>query len=256
LILKDSVVLLTGASSGIGAALAKKLIQGQSNVVLTALPSAHFPTQQHPNLLQIPGDITDSGFCQNLVEQAILHFGRVDVLINCAGIGLYGGVTDAPLDLARKMFDLNVWAPCELIELVAADMKKRNRGSIVNLGSVAGFVGLQWAPHYSASKAALHSLNDALRRELRGTGIQVLRICIGVVKTDFRKHVLGGKPPSDVEKIRFLVTPEQVADTIISGIESNSSVRYVPGLLSRAFVAMNFFTPGLMDWYLTRNYRQ
>ncbi len=242
------VVLITGASQGIGAALAGRYRQRGFRVALTALPSPDFPEQASPDCLTVHGDLTADDFADELVGRVVDHFGRIDILVNNAGVGLYAPPTEAPLPLVKKLFDLNVFAPLRLAQLVAPVMRKQGGGVIVNLGSVGGGVSLPWAALYCASKFALHAINDSLRRELRGDGIHVMKVCPGIVATGFRDHVLAGKAPGGVEDIKRVVTPEQVADGIVRGVERRRLNVYVPWL-SKVFMSVDFVTPRVMDWY-------
>jgi short-subunit dehydrogenase len=156
------------------------------------------------------------------------------------------------MDLLRRMFDVNFVAPLLLSQLVIPAMRRQRSGTIVNIGSVAGDVALHWTAGYCASKSALHSVTDSLRRELRRDGIRVVKVCPGIVATDFRKNVLAGIPPPAVSNLRLVVSPEAVAKAVMRGVRSHSSQTiYVPGI-GRVFTAMQHFTPWLMDWYLDR----
>jgi short-subunit dehydrogenase len=131
-------------------------------------------------------------------------------------------------------------------------MRRQGSGTIVNLGSVAGNVSMPWAFGYSASKFAMHALDDSLRRELRSEGIRVVKVCPGIVDTRFRQNVLGGSVPGQLTDLRPLVSAERVAKVIFKAVDSRSSgTVYVPHI-GRLFSAMEHFCPWLMDWYLAR----
>lgn len=245
------VAIITGASGGIGAALVDLFRKQGVRLALTALPSTDFPEQATPECLAVAGDLTAEGFADDLVGRVLDHFGRIDYLVNNAGVGLYAPPTEAPLPLAKKLFDLNVFAPLRLAQLVAPVMRRQGGGVIVNIGSVGGGVSLPWAALYCASKFALHAVNDSLRRELRGEGIHVMKVCPGIVATGFRDHVLAGKAPGGVEQIRRVVTPEQVAAGVWKGIQRRSRNVYVPWL-SKVFMGVDFVAPRVMDWYCQR----
>jgi short-subunit dehydrogenase len=248
------VVLITGASQGIGAALAGRYRRLGARLALAALPSPDFPEQSSPDCLVVHGDLTSDGFAGELVRRVMDHFGRIDILVNNAAVGLYAPPSEAPLPLVKKLFDLNVFAPLRLAQLVAPLMRRQGGGVIVNIGSVGGAVSLPWAALYCASKFALHAINDSLRRELRGDGIHVMKVCPGIVATGFREHVLAGRAPGGVEDIQRIVTPEQVADRILWGIERRRLNVYVPWL-SKAFMTLDFAAPRVMDWYCRRKGR-
>ncbi len=245
----NKVVLITGASEGIGASCARLLRERGAKLSLTALPNGAFIDSEEANQIVTAGDLTSAATRASIVERTLRHFGRIDVLINNAGVGQYGYPSEVDTEISKKMFDVNVFSALALTQLVLPDMKKRGSGSIVNIGSVGGKVGLPWAVMYCATKWAMHCLSDSLRRELRGTGVHVMKVCPGIVDTKFRDHVLAGKAPTNVENIRRVVSPDQVAAGLIRGVEGNKQTVFVPkiGLL---FTSADFFAPKVMDWYL------
>jgi short-subunit dehydrogenase len=245
------VALITGASEGIGAALASLFREQGMRLALTALPAPDLSEYKSPEQLVVPGDLTADGFAEDLVGRVLDHFGRIDILVNNAGIGLYAPASEAPLALVRKLFELNVFAPLRLAQLVAPTMRRQGRGVIVNMGSVGGGVSLPWAALYCASKFALQAVNDSLRRELGGAGIHVMKVCPGIVATAFRDHVLAGKAPVGVVRIRRVVTAQQVAESVWRGIQHRRHNVYVPWL-SKVFVGIDFVAPRVMDWYCRR----
>jgi short-subunit dehydrogenase len=245
------VALITGASEGIGAALVDVFRKQGMRLALTALPAPYFHEQASPDCLAIAGDLTADGFADELVDRVLDHFGRIDILVNNAGVGLYAPPSQAPLALVRKLFELNLFAPLRLAQLVAPAMRRQGSGVIVNMGSVGGGVSLPWAALYCASKVALHAVSDSLRRELGGAGIHIMKVCPGIVATAFRDHVLAGKAPVNVVRIRRVVTAQQVADAVWSGIQRRKRNVYVPWL-SKVFIGVDFVAPRVMDWYCRR----
>jgi NAD(P)-dependent dehydrogenase (short-subunit alcohol dehydrogenase family) len=252
MLLDGKVVLITGASQGIGAACVKAFRAENARLVLNALPDGlldRFAAQK--DTLLCPGDLTDTAVRQKFVDLALERFGRVDVLVNNAGVGLYAPPSTVPIDLARRMFDLNVFVPLALGQLVMPHMRQQRSGAIVNVGSVGGYVSLPWAVMYCASKFALHAVNDSQRRELLRDGVRVSKVCPGIVETDFRDHVLGGVAPPKVADIKRVVTPEQVAGTIVRAAKTGAHTLYVPQI-GRAFTALDAISSRVMDWYLMR----
>ena len=243
------VVLITGASQGIGASCAKLIGQRGARLALTALPSEDFQEEESDSRLVIPGDITSDKTRSSVVERTIGRFGGIDVLINNAGVGQYGYPTVVDTEISKRMFDINVFSALALTQLVVPGMKARRSGTIVNLGSVGGKVSLPWAVMYTATKWALHCVDDSLHRELSGTGIRVMKVCPGIVDTKFRDHVLAGTAPGRVEDIRRVVSPDQVASAIIRGVERGKRTVFVPKI-GAVFTSLDFFAPRVMDWYL------
>lgn len=247
----EKVVLITGASDGIGASCATLIRQRGAKLALTALPSEGFANSVSASQLIVTGDITSAKTRIAVVEQTFDRFGRVDVLINNAGVGQYGYPTQVDVEISKRMFDVNVFSALALTQLVVPHMRKRRSGTIVNIGSVGGKVSLPWAVMYCATKWALHCIDDSLHRELSGTGIRVMKVCPGIVDTKFRDHVLAGSAPRRVEDIRRVVTADQVALAIIRGLENGKRTVFVPKI-GFIFTSLDFFAPRMMDWYLRR----
>jgi short-subunit dehydrogenase len=245
------VALVTGASGGIGSACVRQFLQAGWRVSATALPGPTLERLGGRDVLVVPGDITSAPVRRDIVEQTLDRYGRIDVLVNSAGVGLYASPTGVPLDLMSRLFEVNVFAALAMAQAVIPTMRYMGSGSIVDIGSVAGFSSLPWAAAYCASKSALHSVNDALRRELRADHIHVMKVCPGIVDTNFRSNVLGGVAPAKVASIRTVVAPEAVAAAILKGIENRRQTVYIPEI-GRLFRLVEFISPRLMDWYLGR----
>jgi short-subunit dehydrogenase len=245
------VVLITGASGGIGAACARQFIRAGWKVSVTALPGSDLESLAGPDVLIVPGDITSDAVRSRILERSLDRFGRVDVLVNNAGVGLYASASSGPQDLTLRLFEVNVFAALAMAQMVIPSMRRLGSGSIVNIGSVAAFASLPWAAAYCASKSALHSLNDALRRELQRDNIHVMKVCPGIVETNFRSNVLAGAAPEKVAGIRSVVTPEAVAAAILRGIANRRQTVYVPEI-GRLFRLVEFVSPRFMDWYTSR----
>lgn len=226
--LRDKVVIVTGASQGLGEAVARELQKKGALLSLSALPEPGFEERAGDRCLVTPGDLTDGRVRSSVVERTLDRFGRVDALINNAGVGLYAPPSIVDLDLARRLYELNVFAPLALAQLVIPHFRRQGSGSIVNIGSVGGFVSLPWAVMYCSSKFALHAISDSLRRELSQEGIHVMKVCPGIIETKFRDHVLAGHAPARVTDIKRVVTPEQVARGVVRGMERRSRTVYVP----------------------------
>jgi len=245
----EKVVLITGASEGIGASCAKLIGQRGAKLSLTALPGGEFQPEESSSRIVIPGDITSAATRQEIVEKTIDRFGRIDVLINNAGVGQYGYPTEVDTEISKRIFDINVFSALALTQLVVPHMRARKSGTIVNMGSVGGKVSLPWAVMYCATKWALHCVDDSLHRELMGTGIRVMKVCPGIVDTRFRDHVLAGTAPGRVENIRRVVSPDQVAAALIRGVERGKRTVFIPKI-GFVFTSLEFFAPRVMDWYL------
>jgi short-subunit dehydrogenase len=241
------VTLITGASEGLGAACAAEFARAGARLSLTARSEEGLRRAGGPDALITAGDLTVESARRAAVERTIERFGRIDILINNAGVGLYRPSWSTPMDEARRMWELNFFAALGMAQLVAPHMRERRSGAIVNVSSIAGKFTLPWLPLYSASKSALGGWTEALRMELRRDGIHAMLVCPGYVKTEFHRHAMGGKPPGKVAAgKRFAISPEDCAREIRRGVERRARTVMAPrsGWL---LVAAGLLFPGLVE---------
>jgi short-subunit dehydrogenase len=242
------VVLITGASEGIGAACADVFRRRGAKLALIARSKDKLERVAGSDALAFSGDLTIEDDRRRFVEAALARFGCIDILINNAGVGLYSPSWQAPLSEVRKMYELNLFAALGMIQLVVPHMRQRSSGFVVNVSSIAGKVTLPWLTLYSASKYALGSLTDGLRMELKRDGIQAMTVCPGYVSTKFQDHILMGRVPEAVQKSNlFRITAQQCAEAIARGVEKNSRVVVTPRIAGWIFVAMERLFPGFID---------
>ena len=191
----DRVVLIYRCVARYRSGLRREIRQEGWKVGGVALPNKEFERRESESVLSISGDITLEEVRQTAVSEAIRRFGRIDVLVNNAGIGLYASASDTSPDLFLRLLETNLFAALALTQLVIPAMRHRRSGIIVNISSVGAYVAPPWAAAYSSFKVAFRSMTDSLRVELRRDGIRVVTICPGIVDTKFRQNVLGGVPP-------------------------------------------------------------
>lgn len=238
MLLADKVVLITGASRGIGAACIDSFRRRGALLSLTARSSIH-----DREALVTEGDLTRPAVRRSIVERTVDRYGRIDVLINNAGFGSYHPSETAD---PRPMFELNFFAAVGLIQLVLPHMRRQRSGAIVNVGSVAGEMPLPWMTFYSASKSALGGLSTGLRRELRRDGIHVMHVSPGYVKTPFQEHAEGTAPARVINARRFAITAEQCAEAIAKGLEREARTVVAPPIF-RVLIALDRFLPAVLD---------
>ena len=178
-------VLVTGASSGIGKATAKKLAADGYHVFAAARRLEKMTDLKSAGITVLPLDITKEESVKSLVETISAQAGRLDVLINNAGYGSHGAVEAVSLEEARYQFEVNVFGLINLTRLILPIMRKQRSGKIINVSSMVGKVSVPMSGWYSASKHALEALSDALRLEVQQFGIEVVVIEPGGVKTEF-----------------------------------------------------------------------
>ena len=241
------VTLITGASEGLGAACAAEFARAGALLSLAARSEKGLNSAGGPGALITAGDLTAEETRREVVERTIERYGRIDILINNAGVGVYRPSWSTPMDEARRMWELNFFAALGMAQLVVPRMRAQRSGTIVNLGSIAGKFTLPWLPLYSASKSALGSWTEALRMELGRDGIHAMLVCPGYVKTEFHRHAMGGKPPGKIAAgKRFAISPEDCARAIRRGVERGARTVMAPhsGWL---LVAVGLLFPGLVE---------
>ncbi|HWA28631.1 MAG TPA: SDR family NAD(P)-dependent oxidoreductase [Lacunisphaera sp.] len=189
--LAGQVVIITGASAGIGEETARRLARGGARVVIAARRPERLQALAHEldptgaNVLAVAGDITSDTDRRKLVDAAVAKFGRVDALVNNAGYGTRGPVEIVPVDLIRKNYETNIFSLIALTQLVLPAMRERGSGCIVNIGSVAGKIARPLSSIYDSTKHALEALTDGLRGELKPFGVRVTLIRPGFIATEF-----------------------------------------------------------------------
>lgn len=186
--------LITGCSSGLGRALAEKVLARGDNAVVTARDAAHLRTltDRYPDSsIAVSLDVTDQSQVVQAVQQATDRFGRIDVLVNNAGYGYRAAVEEGDeVDVAR-LFDTNVFGPIALIKAVLPGMRAQRVGAIVNISSIAVRLTPAGSGYYAASKAALEAVTGSLGRELQPLGISVMAVEPGAFRTEFSGRSLG-----------------------------------------------------------------
>lgn len=180
------VVFITGASSGIGKSIAEFLHQ-KDFVVYGTSRNPDAITQSLFPLLQL--DVRNTQSILNCVAQIIQKEGQIDVVINNAGVGITGPIEEIPSEEIRNNFETNLFGPIEVMKAVLPAMREQNCGLIINITSIAGYMGLPYRGIYSASKGALELITEALRMEVRAHGIQITNVAPG----DFATNIAAGR---------------------------------------------------------------
>lgn len=189
--LSGQVVIVTGASSGIGEATARRLARAGAKLVLFARRPERLATLAREldasgeQVLAVAGDITSDADRRHLVAATLEKFGRVDALVNNAGYGTRGPIEIVSVDAIRKNYETNIFSLIALTQLVLPGMRERGDGCIVNIGSVAGKIARPLSSIYDSTKHALEALTDGLRGELKPFGVRVSLIRPGFIVTEF-----------------------------------------------------------------------
>jgi dehydrogenase/reductase SDR family protein 7B len=241
------VVIVTGASEGIGAACAREFAASGARLSLTARNEEGLHRAAPPDALVTPGDITTGEARRRVVERTLERFGAIDILINNAGAGIYQPSWEMPMDEARYLMELNFFAPLAMTQLVVPHMRARHSGMLVNVGSIGGKVVLPWLTLYSVTKSALGALTEGQRVELMRDGVRTMLVCPGYVKTGFQQNVRAGQAPERVLKARrFAITAEQCALAIRRGVERDARTVVTPRSGWALVLAMRLF-PSIVE---------
>ncbi len=226
--MEKKVVLITGGSSGIGKSIGTFLASKGYKVYGTTRTLANYPDFDVFDLIQL--DVRDVDSIQHAVSHVITKEGRLDVLINNAGVGITGPIEETPHEEILKVFDTNFHGPVHMMKAVLPQMRRQGGGTIVNITSIAGYMGLPFRGFYSATKGALGLITEALRMETKDFGVTITNVAPGDFATNIaagRYHapVLDGSPYEDnyaktIDSINGDVDsggdPEQVAKAIYS----------------------------------------
>ena len=177
--------LVTGASSGIGAATARRLARLGYTVYAAARRTDRMAALKEHGIRTEPADVTDDAALVSLADKIISATGRIDVLVNNAGYGSYGALEDVPIAEARRQFDVNVFGLARLTQLVLPHMRAQHDGYVVNVSSMGGKIWEPLGSWYHATKFAVEGLSDSLRAEVAPFGIKVVIIEPGSIRTEW-----------------------------------------------------------------------
>jgi short-subunit dehydrogenase len=231
----DPCSVVTGASSGIGAAYARALRARGERVVLVARRADRLQTLARelggePHARAVTLDLTEPGAAESLRQRLEAQGVAVDLLVNSAGLGHTAPFEQQPLEAIRAMLDVNVHALVELVHAFLPGMRARRRGRIVNVASTAAFQPVPYLAVYAASKAFVLSFSEALAEELRGSGVRVQALCPGLTATEFLE-VAGGRPGMLVARMPAMAS-DAVVQASLAGLD-RGRVRVVAGWSNR-----------------------
>lgn len=254
-IFKDKVVIVTGASSGIGEATAREFAKNGSRVVLAARSeealSIIVNELQNLNLeaCYFKTDVTSEEDCRNLIEKTIEKYGTIDILVNNAGLSMRAAFADVDLKVLHSLMNVNFWGTVYCTKY-ALPFLIAQKGSLIGVSSVAGFHGLPGRTGYSASKFAIHGFLETIRIENLKKGLHVMIIAPGFTHSEIRKHALTadgreqGESPRDEGRLK---PPEFVAKWVLKGIRKKKRNKLLTwdGKLTALFQRI---VPSFVDW--------
>lgn len=208
------LVVITGASSGIGAAIAKRFSEAGHPLLLVARRVEKLEALQLPNTLCRQVDVTDADALRAAITEAEAQYGPVDCLVNNAGLMLLGQIdTQSPAEW-QAMYDVNVLALLNGMQAVLGDMKARNHGTIINISSIAGKKAFPNHAAYVGTKFAVSAISENVREEVADTGVRVMSICPGAVETELLSHTTSDTIINDYEAWKESMGGVLVADDI------------------------------------------
>lgn len=253
----QKTALVTGASSGIGRASAEALVRAGFTV---------FGTSRKPNadrlgqVSMLACDVTDEASVVSLVSTVLERTGRIDVLVNNAGLGMFGGAEESSAAQVQRLFDVNLFGVVRVINAVLPSMRARRQGRIVNLSSALGFLPAPYSAHYAGSKFALEGYSESLDHEVRAFNVRVSLIEPGTVKGNFDQSALepdtkmadydaGRAWVHDFYKKALLtaVSPEEVADAVLQAATAQrQQLRYPVGKVAKQVSLLRRLMPARM----------
>jgi len=251
--MQNKVVIITGASSGIGKALAFRFAAAGARLVLAArrvnLLDEIVNQLPQTEILTVETDVSREEDCRGLVEKAIARFGQIDVLINNAGISMRALFADVELEVLRRLMDVNFWGTVYCTKYALPHLLQ-TKGSVVGVISVAGHVGLPGRTGYAASKFAVRGFLDTLRIENLKTGLHVLVAAPGFTASEVRKSALNaegrqqGETPRDESK---MMSAETCADHIFRAVVKRKRQLVLTFIEGKVTVFLGKFFPALLD---------
>ncbi|MEJ7558064.1 MAG: SDR family oxidoreductase [Pedobacter sp.] len=252
---KHKVVIITGASSGIGKACAEEFAKRGANLVLAARQyvtlceiTAQLEKQYGIKAVAVQADVSKEEDCAHLINQAVATFGQIDVLINNAGLSMRALFQDVDLSVLKNLMDVNFWGTVYCSKYALTEILK-TKGSIIGVSSIAGYRGLPGRTGYSASKFAMNGFMESLRTELLKTGVHVMVACPGFTTSNIRVAALSedgsshGETSMDEGK---MMTAEEVAVLMANGIANRKRTLVITGQ-GKLTVWLNKLLPGLAD---------
>ncbi len=253
--MKNKVIIITGASSGIGKACAEEFAKRGANLVLAARQyvtlcelTAKLEKEHGIRAIAVQADVSKEEDCELLIKQALISFDKIDVLVNNAGLSMRALFNDLDLSVLRNLMDVNFWGTVYCTKFALPEILK-SKGTIAGVSSIAGYRGLPGRTGYSASKFAMNGFMESLRTELLHTGVNVLLACPGFTASNIRVTALSkdgvahGETSMEEGK---MMSAEAVAARIADGIEKRRRTLIMTGQ-GKLAVWMNKLFPAFTD---------
>lgn len=257
--LKGASVIVTGASAGIGRESAREFGRAGANVTLVARRQAQLETlaEEMANFsgrtLVSPTDVRLDEQVELMVERTVASFGRVDVLVNNAGLSLKASLSEGNIENQRYLWEVNYWGYVRCMRAVVPHMRRQRTGVVVNVSSVASRIAIPFEGTYSATKAAVASLSDSLRMELAVDGIKVITVYPGLTKTDLVENTIKEMALSPTSRLLRQIPARSVAKTVVKATRRGQRETYA-SWGDRAGILIKEIAPRLVDWGVSHLY--
>jgi len=231
---RDQIVVITGASMGIGEALTRAFLEQGARVLmssrnLAALEQARSRVGSLDRTIALACDVRERKQIESLVTQTRKQFGKIDVWVNNAGYGLLDSIASMSMEECRKIFDTNLFGAIECMQVVIPLLKEQGRGTIINISSLVGHLPVPHLGAYSATKHALNAISEAARLELEASGIRVISVCPGRIQTQFGTNTVRGREGKRLgESFQKGISAERCARAILRGYLRGSREVFVP----------------------------
>ena len=223
----DRVALVTGASSGIGEAAARALVGAGFTVYGTSRRAT--PGEKRGEVVFLPLDVTDDESVADAVREVLDRSGRIDVLVNNAGLGVAGAAEESSLEQARALFETNLFGSIRMTRAVLPHMREQHSGRIINVSSIVGLIPVPYMALYASSKHALEGYSESIDHEVREHGVRVLLVEPGFTKTSFDANLAAADTPLPVYAQQRKIVDAGLTDALKAGDE--------PSIVAHAIVA-------------------
>jgi short-subunit dehydrogenase len=264
--LQGKIAVVTGASMGIGEAIAELFVREGAWVVLASRDLARVEEARVRLDRAVPGsmastlafacDVRRRAELESLLAATLGRFRGVDIWVNNAGFGMVDSVQRMNIDECRRMFDTNLFGAVAAMQVVIPKMREQGSGAILNISSVAGHIAVPYMAAYGATKHALNCFTKAARLELRNTGVHINNICPGYVKTDFSTNaVRGGDNIGVAGSVKRGITANRVARAVLNAYLKNKRETVVPWT-DRLTIGMYRTMPAIFEWGMMKVLRR
>jgi short-subunit dehydrogenase len=258
-LLSGKVAVITGASSGIGEALARLFVEEGAWVVIASrdqgrVEAARARIGYPEQTLALACDVRNREEIDRVLSLTLHNFGRVDIWVNNAGHGMNDSVELMDRDAYRKMFDTNLFGAIDGMQAAIPAMKRQGSGTIINMSSVAGHIPLPFAAVYSATKFAMNAIGKAAGVELEGSGVRVMTVCPGYINTNFQANKTPGRDPRRLSESGGGASAETVARDTLNGYLKGKREVFTPWYYALVAKFYGLF-PGLVEKGMGRRVR-